>query len=101
MKAKCGKCGSSVSSDEAQCDVCGHFNKHPNPGEWRKARRAFLDALKRYIPQCPNCGAYIMTEEECDIFEEEGIGGEGDLQLKNLAIRSYNKPDRCIYCEDE
>jgi hypothetical protein len=75
-------------------------NRHPNPDEWAESRRTFLEALKSYIPQCPNCGAFILTEDECDIFDEEGISGEGDLQLKPLAIRSIKRPDRCLYCED-
>jgi len=101
MKSKCGTCGSNISDGETQCPTCGHTNQHPNPSEWIETRRRFLDTLKQYIPQYPNCGAYILTEEECDIFDEESISGEGDLQFKPLAIRSVKRPDRCIYCEDE
>lgn len=100
MKTECGTCGASVSDDKAQCATCGHVNKHSSPGEWVETRKKFLEALKSYIPQCPNCGAFIMTEDECDVFDDEGISGEGDLQLKPLAIRSSKRPDRCLYCED-
>jgi len=100
MESKCGTCGADIADDETQCPACGHINKHPNPGEWIEIRQKFLEALKVYVPQCPNCGAYILTEYECDIFDEEGISGEGDLQLKPLAIRSIKRPDRCLYCED-
>ena len=68
--------------------------------EWVKARKEFLEALQDYIQQCLNCGAYILTEDECDVVDEEGISGEGALQLKLLAIRSPKRPDRCLYCED-
>jgi rubrerythrin len=57
MESKCGTCGTTISNDESLCPICGHINKHPNPNEWMETRRKFLDALKRYIPQCPNCGA--------------------------------------------
>jgi len=100
MHVHCGTCGADIADDETLCPNCGHVNSHPNPGEWRETRRKFLEVLKAYIPQCPNCGAYILTEDECDIFDEEGISGEGDLQLKPLAIRSIKRPDRCLYCED-
>jgi predicted RNA-binding Zn-ribbon protein involved in translation (DUF1610 family) len=100
MESKCGACGADITSDETQCPNCGHINKHPNPSEWIQTRRKFLEALKGYVPQCPNCGAFILTEDECDMFDEEGISGEGDLQLKPLAIRSVKRPDRCLYCED-
>ncbi len=98
---KCGTCGVKVPSDQSKCRTCGHINTHPNPNEWIDGRKKFLEVLKRYIPQCPNCGAYILTEEECDIFDGEGISGQGDLQLKPLAVRSVKRLDRCIYCEDE
>lgn len=101
MGSKCGTCGVDISSDEDRCPTCGHINRHPKSSDWIEVRRRFLETLKHYIPECPNCGAYILTEEECDIFDEEGISGEGDLQLKPLAIRSVKRPDRCIYCEDE
>lgn len=100
MESRCGTCGATIADDENQCPTCGHIKKHPNCSKWIETRKKFIDALKRYIPQCPNCGAYILTEDECDIFDEEGVSGEGDLQLKPLAIRSPKSPDRCIYCED-
>jgi len=98
---RCGACGANISNHGSQCPTCGHINKHPNPNEWIEQRKKFLEVLKRYIPQCPNCGAYILSEEECDIFDHEGISGQGNLQLKPLAVRSDKRPDRCIYCEDE
>lgn len=101
MEITCGTCGAAVADNETACVVCGHINKHPDPGEWSERRRNFIEALKKYIPKCPNCGALILSEQECDIFDAEGISGEGDLQLKPLAIRSYKRPDRCLYCEDE
>jgi hypothetical protein len=100
MALICGACGADIREDETPCGTCGHINRHPNPGEWVQNRRRFLKVLQEHIPQCPNCGAYILTEEECDIFDEEGISGDGDLQLKPLAIRSIKRPDRCLYCED-
>ena len=100
MESRCGTCGATIPDDENQCPTCGHINKHPSCRKWIATRKKFLSALKCYIPQCPNCGAYILTEDECDIFDEEGVSGEGDLQLKPLAIRSPKRPDRCIYCED-
>ena len=100
MESNCGACGANIASDKSPCHQCGHINKHPNPGQWIETRRQFLEILKSYIPQCPNCGAYILTEDECDVFDEEGVSGEGELQLKPLAVRSMKRQDRCIYCED-
>ena len=100
MPPRCGTCNAEISSEETKCPNCGHINKHPNPDEWKETRNKFIDVLKQYIPQCSPCGAYILSDEECDIFEDEGILGQGDLQFKTLAVRSFKRPDRCIYCED-
>ena len=99
-KPRCGSCNAEVSSDETRCPGCGHINKHPNPDEWKKTRKQFIEVLKQYIPQCPPCGAYLLGDEECDIFEDEGILGPGEYQFGTLAVRSFKRADRCIYCED-
>lgn len=100
-ESKCGTCGVDIPNDQTRCPTCGHINRHANPSEWIERRKKFLEALKCYIPQCPNCGAYILNEEECAVFDDEGISGQGDLQFKPLAVRSVKRSDRCIYCEDE
>lgn len=100
MTHTCGTCNAEISSEEAKCSNCGHFNRHPNPEEWKETRSKFIDVLKQYIPVCQPCGAYLLTDEECDVFEDEGILGPGDCQFKTLAVRSFKRPDRCIYCED-
>ncbi len=100
MSTRCGTCNAEIPNEETKCPECGHINKHQNPEEWKETRNKFIDVLKQYIPQCAPCGAYLLSDEECDIFEDEGILGSGDLQFKTLAVRSFKRPDRCIYCED-
>jgi len=94
----CGLCRSKIEAD-GHCPRCGFIKKTEDAVKWIVAREKFLEIIKCYIPRCPNCGALILSEDECDIFDEMGISGEGGLQLP-LAIRSEKKAYRCVYCED-